>query len=389
MNQNGRPPRDPRTNPPQNRQPNPQNQRPPQQNNAYRPIRQVPQMPQQYPNVRHRSRRQAKRAAGLALLAVIIFGMLLVSIIIFAARCASGEMGSGDDTEASTTPSVTTPLVTTAPPETTAETVSVEALYTTIEKTAADVHKGYLILVNYQNAFDFESGFKLIPIYGNKNLSYKVRDTIIQLETTTLSWFNKMMEAFEADMDKHDILVNSTVRSLEEQEAIYAMRVEQYGEEYAQVYVSVPGYSEHHTGLACDLAVFTDEYESLTFDKMTEYADWLTANGHKFGFIQRYQAHKTDITKIAYENWHYRYVGKPHAYYMMKKDLCLEEYIERLRKFSYAERLNFTDDDGIEWEVYFEPASPTGTTQLHVPKYQEYDVSGNNVDGFIVTVRVR
>ncbi|MDR1521476.1 MAG: D-alanyl-D-alanine carboxypeptidase family protein [Streptococcaceae bacterium] len=32
-----------------------------------------------------------------------------------------------------------------------------------------------------------------------------------------------------------------------------------------------------------------------------------------FGFILRYPKKKTDKTKIAYEPWHFRYVGIPHS----------------------------------------------------------------------------
>ena len=39
-----------------------------------------------------------------------------------------------------------------------------------------------------------------------------------------------------------------------------------------------------------------------------------------------------DITKIAYESWHWRYVGQEHAKKMNKLKMCLEEYIEYLQK---------------------------------------------------------
>ncbi len=363
--------------------------------NPYRPIMQQPYTPPpHYPTVRHKSRRKARRASLLALLSVIILAMLVVSMAIFVTRCASGSFGEPEQT-GQTTPlegsgSTSAPIQgTTVPTETTAETVAVEALYTTIEKTAADVHKGYLILVNYQNAYDFNGGFNLKPIYGNKNRSYKVRDTLVQLDEHVISRLNDMMAQFEADTGKHDILTNSTFRTYEEQEALYAMRVEQHGEQYAASYVAMPGYSEHHTGLATDFTFYTDEQVATTFEKNPEYVEWLNANAHKFGFIQRYPADKTDITKIAYEDWHYRYIGKPHAYYIAKNRICLEEYIEQLRKTSYSgEHIAFTDDEGIEWEVYFAPASGD-TTEIKVPKYQDYEISGNNVDGFIITVRVR
>ena len=38
----------------------------------------------------------------------------------------------------------------------------------------------------------------------------------------------------------------------------------------------------------------------------------------------------TEITGISYESWHFRYVGRYHAYLMNEKDMCLEEYVEYL-----------------------------------------------------------
>ncbi len=399
MNNNGRRPNQQGGNQPQypqNRNTQPQRQ----STSGYRPSQQMPQYTSRpnYPPVRHKSRRQARRAAGLVLLTVIILVMLLISVIIFAARCASGQIGA-DDTDpvggsdsgnVSDDIGTTDPALSTTDPETTEpETTSLEALYQYLEKTEADIHKGYQILVNYQNPFTFDSGIKLQTFYGNRNSSYKIRDTLVSFDAHAMSCLNDMMVAFEADTGKHDILVNSSYRTYDEQEDLYAYRVDQYGEEYARLFVAVPGYSEHHTGLAADFAIYTDDNESTTFDKMPDYPTWLTSNGHKFGFIQRYPEDKTDITKIEYENWHYRYVGKPHAYYISTNSLCLEEYIDILRQFRYnGKHLEITDDEGVQWEVYFVPASPSGTTQVPVPKYQEYELSGNNVDGYIVTVKV-
>ena len=41
---------------------------------------------------------------------------------------------------------------------------------------------------------------------------------------------------------------------------------------------------------------------------------------------------KENITKIAYESWHWRYVGKEHAQKMNELNMCLEEYVEYLQK---------------------------------------------------------
>ena len=73
---------------------------------------------------------------------------------------------------------------------------------------------------------------------------------------------------------------------------------------------------------------------------------------------------------------------------MVKNDLCLEEYIDFLRGFRLGDKvLALTDDEGAAWEIYFVPADPSGVTKVPVPKYLEYEISGNNVDGFIVTCR--
>ena len=54
---------------------------------------------------------------------------------------------------------------------------------------------------------------------------------------------------------------------------------------------------------------------------------WLQENSYKYGFIFRYPGDKTDITGVAEEVWHYRYVGVEAATEMHEKGLCLEEYL--------------------------------------------------------------
>lgn len=46
-----------------------------------------------------------------------------------------------------------------------------------------------------------------------------------------------------------------------------------------------------------------------------------------YGFIQRYQREKEDVTGIKAEPWHFRYVGREHALAMERLGLCLEEYV--------------------------------------------------------------
>jgi len=87
--------------------------------------------------------------------------------------------------------------------------------------------------------------------------------------------------------------------------------------------VQPPGASEHQLGLALDVSI--NGILEQAFGETPE-GIWLAENCHKFGFILRYPAHKTHITKITYEPWHLRYVGNPHASIMKEFDLTLEEY---------------------------------------------------------------
>ena len=92
-------------------------------------------------------------------------------------------------------------------------------------------------------------------------------------------------------------------------------------------YSTRPGTSEHQTGLAVDMdttGTFTTD-----FQYSAEYS-WLSENAWKFGFILRFPENKTDITTIQFEPWHYRYVGRYHAYRIHESGVCLEEYIEKL-----------------------------------------------------------
>ncbi|MGD9560568.1 MAG: D-alanyl-D-alanine carboxypeptidase family protein, partial [Oscillospiraceae bacterium] len=58
---------------------------------------------------------------------------------------------------------------------------------------------------------------------------------------------------------------------------------------------------------------------------------WLQQNCTRFGFIYRYQKETEAITHIAWEPWHYRYVGANHAEVIAERGVTLEEYIEASR----------------------------------------------------------
>ncbi len=88
------------------------------------------------------------------------------------------------------------------------------------------------------------------------------------------------------------------------------------------------GTSEHQSGLCVDMHTLWSA--NVAFAKEDE-AKWLAENCYKFGFVLRFPEDKVDITKITYEPWHFRYVGRYHAVKMNELEMCLEEYTEYLK----------------------------------------------------------
>ena len=211
-----------------------------------------------------------------------------------------------------------------------------------------------------------------------------------------------MTEAFYNETGSNDMIIVSGYRNVQSQRDIYNDRVASQGEELAALYVATPGYSEHHTGLAMDLSFYTDEGASVSIENY-EHGSWIDANCADYGFVLRYPSDKVDITKIGYEFWHYRYVGLPHADIMTAKQLCLEEYVEYIKQYTTDTKLLWVQENGLLADVsstalpgegtlvYYVPMTEGETTDIRVPRgniFQNTEISGNNADGFIVTVRI-
>lgn len=96
-------------------------------------------------------------------------------------------------------------------------------------------------------------------------------------------------------------------------------------EEIAADEVARPGTSEHQLGLAVD--IISNDYPWLDEGWAdTAEAAWLEEHCAEYGFILRYPPDKSELTGIIWEPWHFRYVGKEAAVYIMENGLCLEEY---------------------------------------------------------------
>lgn len=130
-----------------------------------------------------------------------------------------------------------------------------------------------------------------------------------------------------------NVYLSSTYRGRYVQNMLYEKKVAQYGEDVAKTIVLPPGTSEHQTGLAADITNVPYDFKTKEIEN-TDTFKWLNEHSAEYGFILRYPKDKEDITKVIYEPWHFRYVGKEVANYIKDHNLCLEEFIDLMKSES-------------------------------------------------------
>ena len=182
-----------------------------------------------------------------------------------------------------------------------------------------------LILVNEDNPIPEKFEVELVKLTGGQKVDARIVEPLDQM-------FTAMRKAGLSPM------VCSGYRTIEKQFNLFEEDIRtqvRKGSSYEQAFfkakeeTALPGASEHHTGLAVDIV--GKSHQSLDqAQRNTKEAKWLLEHCAEYGFILRYPQNKTDITGIAYESWHFRYVGKEAAEYIMSEGIALEEFIDML-----------------------------------------------------------
>ena len=141
----------------------------------------------------------------------------------------------------------------------------------------------------------------LIPKFGDfmrLPSEFCYNDSKIYVRKDAGEAFVKMARA--AAKDSVFIKVKSGFRSVQYQKSLFRKYLSD-GTPFNKVaeLVAPPGYSEHHTGRAFDLA-----RTGPRFDKSRAYA-WLKKNAAKYGFIESYP--ENSKSGIRWEPWHWYY----------------------------------------------------------------------------------
>ncbi len=239
-----------------------------------------------------------------------------------------------------------------------------------------NIGKGNLILVNPSHPIRREPAHEdLVPVSADYPLILMGREPAKMLRTVTAL----------LDLERRVAPV-SGFRTMQEQKAIYKDSVRDNGGDFTQKYVAIPGCSEHQTGLAIDLAEDRPDIDFIRPDlPSTGVFKTFREMLPRYGFIERYQAKWEAVTRISYEPWHFRYVGYPHSELITEKGLPLEGYLDYLKRFPSEGPHLLLFCDKMRFEI-FHVSRADKPVQVKIPEKTRYQVSGDNQDGFVVTL---
>lgn len=324
--------------------------------------------------------------ATIMLVLVVIVILMSTVLILSAGKGETTTTPAYSWTPSYSNPVVTTtkaPVVTTTPATTTTKNPDVPDTpvipgTTIVVKDLADSKIGSLVLVD-KNHFYTRDG--LVPrgsmntttasLLGFGALSggtgnYKLSKGSMYLDLDARSAFNKMMEDLAAVAESGDVQVRNAyyysadLTAITDQDSLETV--------------------EHSTGFVLDLEINKEgKIYPLNFPSMkAKFYDWLLENCWKYGFI-----HLRDTGSYST----FRYIGISHAA-MLHKDaqLNFQNYLTMLTAYNIDNKLKVTDSTGAEWWIYYVKAE---NNAVNVPVYGDesvYQISGNNVGGFVVAI---
>ncbi len=239
-----------------------------------------------------------------------------------------------------------------------------------VERTEPDGIKSFsLDELESDKRVSFDQSLMLV------NTEYMLQDgfvpDVVEYKDTTVFMSLSMTDAYASlsaavkEKTGNKLYVSSDLRTKDEQEALYL-------EDPATA--TLPGASEHQTGLALD--VYVAYYAGDGFLKSPS-GRFVNSHAHEYGFIIRYPSYGEDVTGIRFEPWHIRYVGEPHANVIYNNHITLEEYI-----------LSFEIGEWYEIDGYRVSRQSAENEKLELPEdFESCVISPDNTGCYILTVK--
>lgn len=263
------------------------------------------------------------------------------------------------------------------------------------KKLPADIHKGALVLVNPSHELVYDPENDVMDLYSNRGKlesgasTYKLANTSLKLNEAALKAFNAWMAA-SYTQTSGSILVSDAFRTFAVQQDVFEKALATYGPDKVLQYAMKPNNSDFRAGYSIYLKYMPADGKTYALsDKAAANAlAAINSTAAQNGFIARYPKGSSAVTGVSDSAmpYQYRYVGAAHATVMNACGLTLEEYISGVKSYSSANRLKVATDTA-DYHVFYVPAAKDNTTTILIPKNADsYDISGNNIDGFIVSV---
>ena len=313
-------------------------------------------------------------ATAILIAFVVIFIMSLTGTGLFADK---DDGGSTVDPPTHTTDGNTTDGGVTEPPQSTEDPNAVKLTY--VNKDRSDLQIGLLQLINEQYLYGFkEEGIRVkLGEYRPKYKSYQLSKWGHELKEVAAIALNQMMDDFYIVTGYTYMNVNKAYYDFDSQKNLFDKGLTD----------TPAGASDWHSGATFRFNGYDAENDKNVNITTAPETQWIKEHAHEYGFIFRAPNNKNSIVGYT-DAWQLRYVGMPHAEYMYKNNLCLEEYLAKLAKDHASASAAYTLEsrDGNTYQVYYVEAPAEGELRLPVPENRPYTVSGDNMNGFIVTV---
>lgn len=267
--------------------------------------------------------------------------------------------------------------------------------FTYVPKDAGDYKIGSLLFVNGEFSYmmtDFSGmvnvkAFQLNSANTNKTeingyYTYSLSVDRIALTAETLDALNAMMLDYCRTLDLSSANPNSASNLTVAWGGYTQSTIDEYETDISDI---GEDFYDHILGTTITLKRHSPA-EAITESLLKNEFSWIYENAHKYGFVLRYPNDCKDHTGHDGDGRvHLRYVGVAHATYIHEKGICLEEYLTALRtQYSSSSPLSF-NAGGKSYQVYYVKYSGN-PTNVPVPKDSNYTISGDNMNGFVVTV---
>ncbi len=230
---------------------------------------------------------------------------------------------------------------------------------------SSQLAEGLLAIADNTHPIKKAKSGDLIDLVSMKNEYYSIANESLVMSYESAWALNELMYAYAMDTGLSDFVVYSTTEQNIQ------------GDSLCRDY-----FPESVSGNTFDVAVLS--YGEMVAYDGSDTEKWLVEHCYEYGFIVRYPEGKENFTGHEYCPWHIRYVGKAHSYVMHNRDMCLEEYMEFIKNYTVEKPYSCQAGNGI-YNISYTPAL-SDETGVKVPINGNYTISGNNKDGFIVTV---